>query len=60
MADKDGLLVLKYGFSAFVILWWGDQFSAATTEAAVVDWAALFGVPSILVTDDGGTHFFLR
>jgi hypothetical protein len=56
MVDKEGLLVLKDGFSAFVLLWWADEYSAATAEAAVVEWASLFGVPSILVTD-GGSHF---
>jgi hypothetical protein len=56
MVDKEGLLVLKDGFSAFVLLWWADEYSAATAEAAVVEWSSLFGVPSILVTD-GGSHF---
>ena len=44
MVDKEGLLVLKDGFSAFVLLWWADEYSAATAEAAVVEWASLFGV----------------
>jgi transposase InsO family protein len=56
MVDKEGLIVLKDGFSAFLLLWWADEYSAATAEAAVVEWASLFGVPSILVTD-GGSHF---
>ena len=51
-----GLLVLKDGFSAHVTLWPADAYDAATAEEAVVAWAALHGVPRILVTD-GGTHF---
>jgi hypothetical protein len=51
-----GLLVLKDGFSGHVTLWPAEDFDGATTEEAVVAWAAMFGVPSILVTD-GASHF---
>ena len=51
-----GLLVLKDGFSSFVLLWEAQSFDAATAEAAVIEWASLFGVPRMLITD-GGTHF---
>jgi hypothetical protein len=36
MFEGEGLLVLKDGFSGFVMLW---------SEKAVIEWAALFGVP---------------
>ena len=32
------------------------SFDAATAEEAVIEWASLFGVPQMLITD-GGTHF---
>ena len=32
MVDKEGLLVLEDGFSAFVLLWWADEYSAATAR----------------------------
>ena len=51
-----GLLVLKDSFSSFVMLWDAKSYNAATTEEAVVEWSALFGVPQLLVTD-GGSHF---
>ena len=38
------------------MLWEAAVYNAATTEAAVVEWSALFGVPTFLVTD-GGSHF---
>ena len=41
--EGDGLLVLKDGFSGFVILWEAAAYNASTTEAAVIEWAALFG-----------------
>ena len=53
--EGEGLLVLKDGFSGFVMLWEAAAYNAATTEAAV-EWSALFGVPKFLVTD-GGSHF---
>jgi hypothetical protein len=50
-------LVLKDGYSSFVLLLWeANSFDAATAEAAVIEWASLFGVPRMLITD-GGTHF---
>ena len=49
-------MVLKDGFSSFVLLWEAHSFDAATAEAAVIEWASLFGVPRMLITD-GGTHF---
>ena len=54
--EGEGLLVLKDGFSGFVMLWKAQAYNAATTEEAVVEWSALFGVPQLLVTD-GGSHF---
>ena len=39
-----------------MILWEATSFDAATAEAAVIEWASLFGVPQMLITD-GGTHF---
>jgi hypothetical protein len=56
MWEGAGLLVLKDGFSSFVLLWEAQSFDAATAEAAVIEWASLFGVPRMLITD-GGTHF---
>jgi transposase InsO family protein len=56
MWEGAGLLVLKDGFSSFVLLWEANSFDAATAEAAVIEWASLFGVPRMLITD-GGTHF---
>ena len=46
-----GLLVLKDGFSSFVLFWEANSFDAATAEAAVIEWASLFGVPQMLITD---------
>ena len=51
-----GVLVLKDGVSGFVMLVEANKFDSATSESACVAWAALFGVPRILVSD-GGTHF---
>ncbi len=56
MFEGEGLLVLKDGFSGFVLLWYAKAYNALTTEEAVIEWSALFGVPKFLVTD-GGTHF---
>ena len=56
MFDGEGLLVLKDGFSGFVLLWDAKAYNAVTTEEAVIEWSALFGVPNFLVTD-GGSHF---
>ena len=56
MWEGAGVLVLKDGFTSFVLLWEATAFDAATTEAAVVEWASLFGFPAVLITD-GGTHF---
>ena len=56
MFEGEGLLVLKDGFSGFVLLLDAKAYNAITTEEAVIDWSALFGVPKYLVTD-GGTHF---
>ena len=33
-----------------------DKYDSKATEATVVDWAALFGVPKMLITD-GASHF---
>jgi uncharacterized membrane protein YgcG len=54
-ADK-GLLVMKDGFSAFIWLWECQAFDSVVTEEAVIAWCAMFGVPSMLITD-GGSHF---
>jgi hypothetical protein len=56
MWEGAGLLVLKDGFSSFVVLWEAQSFDAVTAEAAVIEWASLFGVPNMIITD-GGTHF---
>ena len=56
MFEGEGLLVLKDGFSGFVTLWHAKAYNASTTEEAVIEWAAPFGVPKFLVTD-GGSHF---
>ena len=56
MFEGEGLLVLKDGFSGFVLLWDAKAYNAMTTEEAVIEWSALFGVPKFLVTD-GGSHF---
>ena len=56
MWEGAGLLVLKDGFTSFVMLLEATAFDAATAEAAVIEWASLFGVPNMLITD-GGTHF---
>ena len=39
MWEGAGLLVLKDGFTSFVLLWEATAFDAATTEAAVIEWA---------------------
>ena len=49
----EGLLVLKDRFSGFVLLWEAVAYNASTTEATVIEWAALFGVPKFLVSDGG-------
>ena len=41
---------LRDGFSGFIMLWDAKSYNAVTTEEAVVEWAALFGVPRLLVT----------
>ena len=56
MFEGAGLLVLNDGFFGFVLLWEAAAYNASTTEAAVIEWAALCGVPQYLVTD-GGTHY---
>ena len=33
-----------------------SKYDSRITEAAIIDWAALFGVPTMLVTD-GAAHF---
>ena len=43
MFEGEGLLVLKDGFSGFVMLWDTKYYNAGTTEDSVVEWAALFG-----------------
>ena len=56
--DRPGvsLHMLKDGFSSFVLSWEAQSFDAVTAEAAVIEWASLFGVPRMIITD-GGTHF---
>ena len=51
MFEGEGLLVLKDGFSGFVLLWDAKAYNAMTTEEAVIEWSALFGVPKYLVTE---------
>ena len=34
-----------------MILWEVAAYNAVTTEAAAIEWTALFGVPKFLVTD---------
>ena len=54
--DSHGLLVLKDGFSTFCALRPCAKFDAANVETAVLEWAAIFGMPRLIVTDSG-THF---
>ena len=49
MFEGEGLLVLKDGFSGFVLRWDAKAYNAITTEEAVMEWSALFGVPKYLV-----------
>ena len=58
LADDEahGLLVLKCGHSLFCRLYMCACFNAENAENALLNWAADFGLPSVLVTD-GGSHF---
>ncbi len=38
MFEGEGLLVLKDGFSGFIMLWDAKSYNAVTTEEAVVEW----------------------
>ena len=51
-----GILVAKDGLSGYVLLSAASKFDSSQTETSAVQWASIFGVPEILVTD-GGTHF---
>ena len=54
--DSKGVLVSKDGFGGYVLLAAANKFDAKQTETSAVEWASIFGVPDMLVTD-GGTHF---
>ena len=54
--NKEGILVIKDGFSCWTMLWYAEEFDGPTTERALIHWAAIFGVPKIIVSD-GGSHF---
>ena len=54
--DGHGLLVLKDGQSLFCRLIACFGFNAINAENAILDWAADFGLPSVIVSD-GGPHF---
>ena len=51
-----GNLVIKCGFTLYIMLFLTKEFTAEVAEACVIQWAALFGVPAIIVSD-GGSHF---
>ena len=51
-----GNLVIKCGFTLYIMLFPTKEFTAEVAEAGVIQWAALFGVPAIIVSD-GGSHF---
>ena len=54
--DKEGILVMKCGFSCWTMLFYAEDFDGPTTERALIHWASIFGVPKIIVSD-GGSHF---
>ena len=54
--EEHGLLVLKDSFSTFCCLYPCDSFNSQAVEQAVLDWASIFGMPAMLITDSG-THF---
>ena len=53
---EHGLLVLKDSLATWCWLHPCSSFCARNVEAAVLAWASIFGMPSMIVTDSG-THF---